>query len=195
MDRPHAIVLIAGMLACGTPNAPEDGSSDVSAEPVDDASSDVIEEWMLCTWDGGFHGDDAGVGEYYTCCSGLICFGDCIDDGGTPHCDCGGIISPALVQRPTPVLDGTRASRRARRSHSLSTNAVERVVRDSLHVKSLVDDRRVGHLSFRADVNAGDKSPLTVSSVEARFSPSSSNKARSVSALFQALPTRRLRAR
>ncbi len=61
-----------------------DGTSDADA-------SDVIEEWSMCSFDAALRGNEAGVGQYYSCCAGVLCYGDCVADGGTPHCDCGGI--------------------------------------------------------------------------------------------------------
>jgi len=46
------------------------------------------------------------------------------------------------VQRPTCALDGVSAAARCA-MHLLATNAIERVVREALHVKAVVDERRI----------------------------------------------------
>lgn len=99
MDRSYPVVLLVAvcLTACGTTNAPVDGSADATendvASDLDAGAADVIEEWRLCSWDGGIRGpQEGGVGEYYSCCAGMICYGECVADGGPPHCDCGGIL-------------------------------------------------------------------------------------------------------
>ena len=98
MDRSYAVVLlVAGCAACGTTADPVDGSADATENDVvadldSGDAADAIEEWRLCSFDAAIRGGDAGIGKYYSCCAGSLCYGDCLADGGPPRCDCGGIV-------------------------------------------------------------------------------------------------------
>ena len=99
MDRSYPVVILVALCltACGTTTEPVDASADATendvASDLDAQAADVIEEWRLCSWDGALWAPpEGGVGHYYSCCAGMICYGECVTDGGAPRCDCGGII-------------------------------------------------------------------------------------------------------